>query len=115
MRLAPALPWTATIDNTAAGLSGIPTRLMMRGDFYDVPVMLGTNSNEGVMFVLIVPSVISYDLPLDASSALIAAKHFWGDEYAANILSLYDHYLTYENVLAAAITDWFFACTNRRS
>jgi carboxylesterase type B len=48
-------PWGAAIDGRV--LRDIPTRLVEAGHFADVPVLAGTNQDEGVLFVLGVPSI----------------------------------------------------------
>ena len=45
--LAPVMPWGAAIDNSTAGLLDLPLTLMQQGKFAKVPVILGTNLNEG--------------------------------------------------------------------
>jgi hypothetical protein len=56
--LAPVMPWGAAIDFSTAGLRDVPLRLMARGEFNKVPVVLGTNVNEGSIFIPAFPLVV---------------------------------------------------------
>lgn len=46
-KLAPALPWNVPIDKTDVGLYDIPTQEIKRGRFHNVPIIIGTDNNEG--------------------------------------------------------------------
>lgn len=78
-------------------------------------MMIGNNQNEGVVFVLIVPTVTGVSLPMDQHSFKTCATKFWNATVADLLLPLYDHLDTYEDILSAAIRDWFFACSSRRT
>ena len=43
--------WGAAIDGTDAGLVDFPHNLLVAGKFNRVPLILGTNLNEGMIFV----------------------------------------------------------------
>jgi para-nitrobenzyl esterase len=112
--LAPMNAWGAAIDGRV--LFDIPTRLIEAGKFFDVPVIAGTNQDEGVLFVLGVPSITGYDLPLSRETLELVAAHFFGSlSIARKALAMYDYEWSYEAVLAQAITDWFFVCSTRRT
>jgi hypothetical protein len=55
----PVMPWGPTIDGSNVGLLDLPLNLLKKGKFNKVPVIFGTNKNEGTIFVpltlLIVP------------------------------------------------------------
>lgn len=113
-RLAPMNPWGAAIDGRV--LRDIPTRMIEAGHFHDVPVLAGTNQDEGVLFVLGVPSITGYDLPLSRATLEIVAARFFGSlAVARKAIAMYDAEWSYEALLAQAITDWFFVCSTRRT
>ena len=51
--LAPVMPWGPAIDGTAT--PALPYDALLRGDYTKVPVLLGTNKNEGSIFIPLMP------------------------------------------------------------
>jgi hypothetical protein len=45
--LYPVMPWGPTIDKTKKGLMNAPYYSIQSGNYNKVPVILGTNENEG--------------------------------------------------------------------
>ena len=73
--MAPLMPWVATIDGTT--LIDRPSLLFERGQFNRVPVMLGSNNNEGDMFIPAIPFVTGQLLPLTQTSFENVVEYFW--------------------------------------
>lgn len=77
--LAPIMPWAAAIDGSPAGLTDLPLRVLQSGNFNKVPVVLGSNKNEGTIFMplmsLIVKDVPLFPLPLSDSSLASVIEH----------------------------------------
>ena len=104
------------IDKTDVGLYDIPTQEIKRGRFHNVPIIIGTDNNEGffrfylfvvlfylllfiffiigALFVLIVPSIFNIDLPFDRQKTIEVATRFWNATVAARVLDLYGLFAT---------------------
>jgi len=54
-RLWPVMPWGPAIDGTPVGLLDLPLTLIKAGKFNRVPVIVGTNENEGNIFIPLIP------------------------------------------------------------
>ena len=114
--LAPLMPWAAAIDGVDVGLRGVPLDLMRARDpgVSRVPMVIGTNNNEGSIFVAAMP-ILGFPLPLDAATYQKALQHFFNATTAKLVAAQYDHLDTYEDMIAAMLRDWFFACPARRT
>jgi para-nitrobenzyl esterase len=86
-----------------------PSQLLAEGDFTDVPVVLGTNTDEGALFVKLGYSGI------DEAGYLAVLQDNVGD-FADEVLAVYspDEYGSVENAMTAALTDGVFRCPTRR-
>jgi len=114
--LYPVMPWGPVIDKTKVGLLDVPYNLIKTGKYNKVPVILGTNHNEGNIFVpglsIIIPAAW---LPLDEYRVTLMLAHFFDKPSSVMIL---DHYYysadTFEGVVAYILRDYFFVCPARR-
>lgn len=115
----PLMPWGPAIDGSSAGLADVPLNMILRKQWNAVPVLAGTNKDEGSIFVpafLLLMSGVHF--PLQASDMKPAMMHFFSNETLVDeILQVYpdDGSFTSEDDRAASILrDYFFACSNRR-
>jgi len=116
--LAPVMPFGPAIDNSQAGLLDLPLHLLRKNQFHHVPVLLGSNKDEGTIFVpglvLIVPGV---ELPLNKTGMVMGLQHFFNKSVVNTIMTLYagPQYKSYEDRCAHVLRDYFFTCANRRA
>jgi para-nitrobenzyl esterase len=111
--LAPIMPWAAVIDGAA--LLDIPLNMMRQNhsDLNRVPYVLGTNENEGAIFVPALP-LMGFPLPLTLASFTGLINYLFRNQtITKQALALYDHFNTYEDAAAMMTRDWFFVCPTR--
>lgn len=114
--LSPIMPFGPAIDGSMDGLIGFPQDLIQMGQFHKVPIVLGTNSNEGSIFLPMVPFVVPGTLlPLSKDNAFKSLSHFFNASTAHMAMSKYTHGLGYDSLVANILTDYFFACATRRA
>lgn len=103
--------WTAVPDGIT--LHGRPDELIRTGQFNRVPVLLGSNRDEGRLFVA-TEQHLTYLLPLgfgkfdQALSTLSGGDSLFQKKLAATY-TLWN-YLTLDRALGAALTDGHFSC-----
>ena len=113
-----SMPWGPTIDGVY--LSDIPLASIRRGDWARVPVVIGTNRDEGTLFLDEVYDIAPGQLhhPLIASDLpILLSPIFSGNQTLINAtLALYPltDNTSATNVTLALLRDWFFACPSRR-
>eukprot|EP00756_Hemistasia_phaeocysticola_P019273 Hpha_TRINITY_DN15648_c1_g8::TRINITY_DN15648_c1_g8_i1::g.99715::m.99715 len=118
--LLPLIPWWPVVDGTTVPAS--PLDAAARGDMTDVPLMLGTNKNEGSIFLpaigLITNGSASY--PLTNKSLDSALRHFFNESTVDKVLAMYplksggDIPFRASRVAGHVLRDWFFTCASRR-
>jgi len=118
--LMPIIPWWPAIDGTTVPASPLDTAA--RGQLNDVPLMLGTNKNEGSIFLpaigMITNGTASY--PLTDKSLSAALHHFFNASTVDKITAKYplsEAGLPPFRASRAAghiLRDWFFTCAARR-
>lgn len=115
-QLYPVMPWGPAIDGSPSGLLDTPWNLIQAGKFARVPVILGTNANEGNMFIPSLPLIISGAwFPLNEDRVKLALNHFFNDSTTDTVVQLYyESANTWESVVALVLRDFFFACPARR-
>jgi carboxylesterase type B len=71
--LYPVMPWGSTIDKSVKGLMDIPLNVFLSGKHNKVPVMLGTNHNEGttMLFTYFILLFIAFSSFFFVSSFLL--------------------------------------------
>lgn len=123
--LAPIMPWGPAIDGAYTGLLDVPLELMRKGAAARVPVILGTNANEGTIFVPMLPIIVpgasfppsDADLPkfiahmLDMFNPAVVAN------VSAAAIAQYPAPNPPDNFARGAemLTHFFFACATRRT
>jgi len=114
--LYPFMPWGPCIDKSPAGLADVPYHLLIAGKWNKVPVVLGTNANEGVIFVPALPFMIpAAYFPLDEARFKLALAHFFNSTTVDQVTQMYYYSAdTWESVAAVLLRDFFFACPARR-
>ena len=88
------------------------------GMFARVPVILGTNKDEGTVFVYDAPKVIpDIKLPLNSTGAKVALLHFFNETTVEEVDAQYDiqTFRSQDARMAAVLRDYFFTCTNRKT
>lgn len=115
----PILPWGITIDNSAEGLQQLPIDAITDGHWAKVPVVAGSNNDEGSIFMplllLIVPGT---DFPIDDAGLNLSMLHFFANNQTL-VNVIYDHYPAYAYKDAGdrgahILRDFFFSCSMRR-
>ena len=117
-----ALPVSKLLAVEAAGVNagpildgktvpGLPTALLKAGTFNQVPVIAGTNGNEGTYFIAVAPNAAHPGTPLTAAEVVATIKADF-PAGAAQILAAYplSAYAAPAQALAAVATDSFFSC-----
>ena len=126
--LSPLFPWGPAIDGAATGLRDMPLAIIQRGAHNKVPVIAGTNKNEGSIFVpiftLVVPGASFPPADKDIPAMMAAALRMYP---AAAVARATDLALSFypksayppgaDNFWRATdlITHLFFTCGTRRS
>lgn len=103
--------WTAVPDGIT--LQGRPDELIRSGQFNRVPVLLGSNRDEGRLFVA-TEQHLKYLLPLstwkfDQALATLAGGDSGFQKQLAATYTRWNH-LTLDRALGAALTDGYFSC-----
>lgn len=119
-RLYPIMPWGIAIDGTQRGLIDVPQNLINAGKWAKVPLLAGTNKDEGTIFILAVPLVVPGTLlPLNEKTFNTTIKYFFGDNPSVmNNISLYyprQQYKSHDEMASHILRDYFFACAARRT
>ena len=116
--LYPTIPWAPTIDS--ALLLDTPLASIERGDWARVPLVVGTNKDEGSIFISQLYSILPGQLhdPLVASDLPLILYHVFGNDSGVvdAVLAAYPiaAYPTVNNLTEVLMRDWFFACPSRR-
>eukprot|EP01126_Amoeba_proteus_P007379 TRINITY_DN12655_c0_g1_i2.p1 TRINITY_DN12655_c0_g1~~TRINITY_DN12655_c0_g1_i2.p1 ORF type:complete len:316 (-),score=50.38 TRINITY_DN12655_c0_g1_i2:34-981(-) len=112
----PVFPWGPCIDGSDHGLKDIPYNLIRSGNFSRVPVIVGSNFNEGSLFLVAIPFIISGAwFPLDQARVELALGHFFNTSTVEDVLALYyDSGRTWESVVSLILRDYIFLCPTRR-
>ena len=123
--LAPIMPWGPAIDGTA--LPSLPLDALRAGTFAKVPVLLGTNKNEGSIFVPVLPimdpGIHFPPLPTDVPKFVEHAYNMFPAAVVNNLTAtlvtpMYppSAYVNDTwNMASDALTHAFFACSTRRA
>eukprot|EP00463_Aulacantha_scolymantha_P001410 TRINITY_DN2020_c0_g1_i1.p1 TRINITY_DN2020_c0_g1~~TRINITY_DN2020_c0_g1_i1.p1 ORF type:complete len:229 (+),score=18.26 TRINITY_DN2020_c0_g1_i1:446-1132(+) len=83
-KLYPLMHWIPVIDGVA--LPDLPLSLLEKGTFNQVPLIIGTNHDEGSAFVLAAPLVVrGFKFPVDAKMFDLALNHFFLPESVSQI------------------------------
>lgn len=115
-QLYPFMPWGPSIDKSPYGLLDTPWNLIKAGKYHHVPVILGTNANEGNLFIPGLPFIVPGAwFPLSEARVKLALHHFFNSTVTDNVVTMYyNSASTWESVVAVILRDFFFACPARR-
>ncbi|KAK3241946.1 hypothetical protein CYMTET_48333 [Cymbomonas tetramitiformis] len=119
--LAPVFTYYPTIDGSSIGLTASPLDCIKAGKFNRVPTIMGTNQDEGTIFLFVIPFLYTkhqIGLPVTARGLHECLSHVFSNSTTIN--RIYDAYprkkLINQNVRAAAILrDFIFVCPTRRA
>merc|ERR1740121_1078197 len=88
----PANAWGAVIDGAPDGLPNFPEKLLAAGNFSKVPLVVGTNINEGAMFGWTFPLLwgsLPYPIPRAENMTKIAEWFLRNTSDQKRFLQLY--------------------------
>jgi len=120
-RLFPLMPWGTTIDGVA--LLRQPLEQIISGQYNKVPVIMGTNNDEGTIFVPVMPLIIiGTHFPAQITDLPLVVDHMFGglgntSTVLAGIQQLYplSAFKDAEDMLSAVLRDFMFVCSSRRA
>ena len=127
--LSPLMDWGPVVDGAGGALAEVPLRAIEAGRGSAVPTVVGTNNDEGSLFLLMVPSIVpGTSLPPKAGDVRRVVMHVfggaWGNasaERAAAIADAVEREYSAADYngsdfwrLAAILRDYIFACPTRR-
>jgi carboxylesterase type B len=113
------MPWGPTIDGSSHGLLRRPIVSIRRGAWNKVPLIIGTNNDEGTIFVPIIFLVVpGTHFPLQEADFTPVLMHFF-DQNASLVAAVERVYpndgtLKPDARAGAILRDCFFACPSRR-
>lgn len=115
--LAPLMPWGPVIDGVSEGLLDRPSRLIAAGNFNRVPLIIGTNLNEGSIFVPFVSDIVpGARFPLNDAHFQLVMLHFFNTSAAAAVSNFYplQNYKNNDERTAFILRDYLFLCGSRK-
>jgi len=118
-KLFPVMPWGPAIDGTKVGLMDTPLKLIKAGNWAKVPTILGTNQDEGTIFVIAAPIIVpGVRFPM-APRDLDLCMHYFFDGHPRVLAEVDTYYpaASYKSTdlkAAAILRDYFFVCPGRR-
>jgi para-nitrobenzyl esterase len=115
--LYPVMPWGPVIDGSPAGLLDYPLKLILAGKWNNVPVVAGTNQNEGSLFMPMMPVVIpGTHFPIHPADFNLMLGHFFNASLVQQIDEIYpaSAFSSADARGAAVLRDYFFGCAARR-
>lgn len=116
-KLFPVMPWGPVVDGSA--LVDTPIALMTKGEFNNVPLIIGTNLDEGTIFIPSITKIVpGVHFPMsDAEFAQVMLFFFETADNVNKITPLYpkSNYGNQAGRLAHIIRDYIFVCGSRRA
>lgn len=110
--LYPAMPWGAVIDDVV--LFDLPTNTLAQGKGNNMPLLIGTNQNEGSLFLFFIPS----RFPAVDKVFKPVLQHFLPNqtsfEWAVATYNITDNNKYDKQQAEELLTDFFFKCATRR-
>lgn len=108
------MPWAPTIDGSF--LTETPSEAFQSGNFYKVPVMLGTTANETVGFIPLVLGQGPTEPILAATFYQSALNMLFGERIASKVRSIYPNDMkTSTDAIGRLLTDFVFTCSTLQS
>ena len=117
-KMYPAMAWSATIDGSS--LPRMPLDQILNGTWNRVPLIAGTNNDEGSIFVPMLSFIVKgAHFPAQPSDVPLVVSHFFdtGHNETAQILAEYPlaSYKDAETCLQDILRDFMFVCSSRRA
>jgi len=116
--VAPVMPFGPAIDGSKNGLPDVPMHLIEKGEWAQVPVIMGINKNEGAIFVPMVPFIVQNGVtwPLTESGIEKTLTYLFNDTVKDQVLEVYKKEWYESNDFRAEelITDFMFRCSTHR-
>jgi len=118
--LYPVMPWGPVVDGSTKGLLDFPLSILQKGTGNNVPLIAGTNNNEGSMFVPGLPAIVpeQISMPMVEQDVTTVLDHFYCDNSSIvnTILPLYplSDFRDPDHQMGMIVRDWFFVCATRR-
>jgi para-nitrobenzyl esterase len=122
---APVMPWGVALDGAPGGLGNMPIESFLAGQSAGVNVIMGTNADEFMIFVPILPIVVkNTTFPPDDGSLVAAMLQMWqmydptvAAQVAQEVLVQYpaEDYKDSWWRASAMMTEMFFTCATRRA
>ncbi|KAK3275281.1 hypothetical protein CYMTET_16580 [Cymbomonas tetramitiformis] len=120
--LAPICTYVPTIDGSPIGMLEAPLETFKRGEGNKVPVIMGSNRDEGTIFVPLLPFVVerhSIHFPLNDQGVQYFVERImhYNTTTSARVLAQYpsDHFKTEDSRAAAILRDYVILCPTRRA
>ncbi len=86
-KLAPFAPWGPVIDGKAAGMPELPLNAIAEGRHVDVPLLIGTNADEGSIFLPLLPFFAGLSFPLKAGAFETLLHYFFDPDVHSGEIS----------------------------
>ena len=125
--LAPLMPFGPVVDGANNGVPRIPYDAIKDGEHNKVPLIIGTTSDEGSIFVPMIPSVVEGvgHLPFNSEDLLLVIHHVIDPVLGVNgtnamipgLLKAYEAEgkKSVDHQLSRILRDYTFVCTSRRA
>ena len=123
--LYPLMAWGPAIDGTKQGLLDLPLTLLRQGAFAKVPIIFGTNRDEGMIFAPELPQIVpgthfpptTDDIEKGVEHLLDMFKTNLTKVIAAEVVAMYPSSAFQDewHRMSAILTDFMFACSVRRA
>lgn len=120
--LMPFMPWWPAVDGKM--LPASPLQQAARGELADVPLILGTNKNEGSIFLPMIPVIVGPDAvyPLTRAGQRRTYAHFFNASTSARVEAMYPPSsagglldpMRVSRATGRVLRDFMFACPGRR-
>eukprot|EP00045_Choanoeca_perplexa_P016639 m.226724 g.226724 ORF g.226724 m.226724 type:complete len:556 (+) comp17315_c1_seq10:25-1692(+) len=115
--LAPVMPWGPVIDGSDQGLPKRPLDMIREKNYAAVPLIIGTNKDEGTLFVGVIADVVpGAHFPMQDGDFELAMHHFFNDSTTQDVITHYPltNYKDDDSRAAHVLRDYFFLCASRR-
>lgn len=119
--LFPMFPFGPAIDGRPTGMPAMPLSLIHSGRFNKVPLIAGTNEDEGSFFVPAMVAVVKgLFFPMNDHGVALLLAHFFPQQNLTQFLQQINQYYPKSEFknddwrVAAVLRDYFFRCATRR-
>jgi para-nitrobenzyl esterase len=115
-QLYPIMPWGIVIDGVVT--PAMPLSRLQAGTFNKVPLIIGTNHDEGTIFVpAVIELVPNITFPITDDELLTILTYFFNSSWATQIINQYpaSKYQDNSGRMAVILRDYFFLSASRRA